>query len=82
MTPQAREPQSFRLLATLAKEADFGDPEAAECGRMSSPVKEQFLFPSMGSSEQIGKALSDAMNVDVLSHVVGKSQIPSFLSSG
>ncbi|XP_015265765.1 PREDICTED: centrosomal protein of 295 kDa [Gekko japonicus] len=53
VTPQAQEPHSFRLLATLAQEADLGDQEEAECGPVSSPAEERFFFLSTGSSEQI-----------------------------
>ncbi|KAL8191129.1 UNVERIFIED_CONTAM: hypothetical protein K2H54_068213, partial [Gekko kuhli] len=51
VTPQAREPHSFRLLAALAKDADLGDQEEAECGPVSSPAEERFLFSSTGSSQ-------------------------------
>ncbi|XP_060090921.1 centrosomal protein of 295 kDa [Heteronotia binoei] len=52
-TPQAPEPRSFRLLATLAKEANFDDQEETECGPTSSPTEEEFVFSSTGSSQQI-----------------------------
>nr|XP_056714832.1 centrosomal protein of 295 kDa [Euleptes europaea] len=42
MTPQAREPHTFDLLATLAKEADSGNQEEDEWGPTSSPSEKPF----------------------------------------
>ncbi|XP_077197568.1 centrosomal protein of 295 kDa isoform X2 [Paroedura picta] len=52
-TPQARDPHHFKLLATLAKEANVADQEDTESSPTSSSAQENFSFPSLGSSEQI-----------------------------
>ncbi|XP_054830698.1 centrosomal protein of 295 kDa isoform X2 [Eublepharis macularius] len=53
MTPQAREPDSFSLLAILTKEAESSNQEETEFHPMSSCAENNFLFPSIGSSEHI-----------------------------